>query len=279
MNTTRWLGIAVVVVAGLALATVFKFKSRPALVAASPEQALLGKTVASASKMPASVQAPEVQTAEAPAVIPATEAPTFASSLPMVAVDAEMALATVNGSPLRLGDLMVIHAAGAPPSLRADVFEDLLNRAIGRELTFQTAKARGIELDEAQKQEVERIHAEALARAKAPYTLPGYDAEAQAAFESRDRTAQLLQNTMLGKTGQPSQHITPEQIQFYYAEHQAEFEMLPEDPAKRDQAWLTIETEIRDRLVRAVFIQNEQQRRELLAEFQAAAVIETLVRP
>ena len=276
MKTTRWLLLAVLVVAGLALATVYKSRIH------KPEA---GKPMAPppAEPVPANMpepQAPEAPPPPAPLEEEAQAEPPPPIVLPTVNLNPEMVLATVNGKDIHLGDLMVTDpAVDAERTLRADMYEDLLNRAIDRELTFQAAQARGVEIDPAQQGELEVIRADALARANAPYTLPGYDAEAQAAFEVRERKAQLLQNALLGVTGRPSDNVTPEQVQEHYQAHLEEFGKLPADSAARDQTWLAIETEIRNRLAREIFIRHEQKRRQLLDELKAQAVIELLVRP
>lgn len=280
MKTTKWFLVAIVVVAGLVLATLFKSKPRPAQSTTPPEPLAVEEAALRPGVKPAPEPAPATPVPEPVPETQPAEAFSDVPPLPMVAMDAETILATVNGVAIHREDLMAVSpekAAGT--SLRADALENLLNIAIERELTFQAAQTRGLGLDEAQRQEIEQIRAEALARADAPFTLPGYDAGVQAAFEVRDRTAQLLQNAMLGVTGTPSQAVTAEQVQVYYEEHQAEFGKLPQAAAAREQAWLAIETEIRSRLQSAIYIQHERQRRELLDALAQEAVIERRVAP
>lgn len=188
-------------------------------------------------------------------------------------------LAKVNDTSLTLKDLLPLNPASTGQTLRAEAYAHLLAKAIEREVTFRGAKSRGAELSDSQKLDLENIRQAALARGTPPYAAPGYDAEAQAEFEVRDRTAQMLQNVLLNESAPPSQLISAQQIQEHYERHRAEFPPLPESAEARDKAWKAIETEIRSRLIPDVYREHERKRQLLMAELKAGVVIEPLVPP
>jgi hypothetical protein len=195
--------------------------------------------------------------------------------LESVELQPDVALAEVNGVTLTLKDLISVNRSeSAAQTMRSDAYNHLLAKAIERQVIFQAAEAQGLELDEAQKHELETILDAAFERAGEPYVPAGYDAQAQGEFEIQVRTAELLLDLLLNEPGPPSQYVTPERVQEYYAEHQAEFDKLPEDPAARSQAWPPIEAEIRDRLTSEVFVQHERKRRQLLEVLKSEGTIE-----
>ena len=277
MKTVKWLLIAAVVMGALAIAVAYKSnKQKSTTEAPAPaEQKMIPQDPAPAPE-PQALTATRAAAGEpqAPVAPPPAEL-----RLPMVNLAPGKPLAIVNGVALLPGDLMAISETAASASLRADAFRELLDRAIARELTFQTAKIRGLILAPAQQADVERVRAEALARAGTPYTLPGYNAEAQAAFEAREREAQLLQNLLLGETGSPAAPATDEQIQQYYAAHASEFSPLPRKAEAREQAWLLVESDIRAKLAAAAQARYDEQRLRLIAELESQAQVEYLVAP
>jgi hypothetical protein len=278
MKSLKWLLLAVAVIVGLAAAAAYKSKLQKSEMEPLPPPEAPTTTTSVELQTAEPAPTPEVTTSAPQAAPQQTEPPPKANSLPMVTVRPDTVLATVNGTALALGDLMAINpAVVTQKSIRADAYSHLLDLAIERELTFQTAKARGVELDDLQKQNLEEIRAAALSRAHAPYMPADYDAEAQAAFEVRVGTVQMLQNTLLGEAGPPAQYVTPAQVQEYYEAHQSEFDPLPRNAAAREKAWLPIETGIRNQLISKVYIQHEKNRRQLLEELRAAATIEQLV--
>ena len=195
--------------------------------------------------------------------------------LPVIWVQPDTVLAKVGVVAITLKDLTAVNlAVSTGQSFRADAYDRLLDKAIEREVIFQGAKARGVELTDAQKNDLENIRLSALARGSAAYTAPGYEAEAQAAFEVQDRSAQMLQNVLLNESGPPVQQITPAEIQAYYEAHQSEFAELPKNPEARAKVWQGIESEIQSRLIPEVYRNYEKKRQTLLDELQADIVIE-----
>lgn len=194
--------------------------------------------------------------------------------LPMIMVQPDTVLAKVGGAAITLKDLV---AASSGQSFRADAYDRLLDKAIEREVIFQGAKARGATLTDAQKNDLENIRMSALARGSAAYTVPGYAAEAQAAFEVQDRSAQMLQNVLLNESGPPVEQITSGQIQAYYEAHASEFGNLPKDPEARAKVWQGIESEIQSRLIPEIYRNYEKKRQALLEELKAEIAIEKLV--
>ncbi|MCU0781875.1 MAG: SurA N-terminal domain-containing protein [Akkermansiaceae bacterium] len=207
---------------------------------------------------------------------PVTAAPAPAD-LAMIPVGTTTPLAKVNGVEITLKDLMPLNAAAATPQdLRADAFAQLLGLAIEREIIFQAAQAQGVELTDEHRQSLEEVRSAALARANAPYVLPGYDAEAQAAFEVRAESARMLEDVLLGASPIVYRPASPEDVETYYESHKAEFGKLPKNPAAREQAWQAIVAEIRSRLAYASSTEREQRRNQLLEELKAQAAIERL---
>ena len=277
MKTVKWLLIAAVVMGGLGVAVAYKSRlQKPTPEAPAPAE----QPVTQPEPAPAPVAQALAAARTAAAVQPnPVEPPPDEPRLPMVDWAPGKPLAIVNGVAILPGDLMAISADAASVSLRSDAFQELLKRAVERELTFQTARARGVVLQPEQQADVERVRAEALARAGAPYTLPGYNAEAQAAFEAREREAQLLLNLLLGETGSPAAPATDEQIQQYYAAHAGEFSPLPRKAEAREQAWLLVESDIRAKLAAAAQSHNDEKRQRLFAELESQANVEYLIAP
>src|SRR5262249_35621053 len=79
----------------------------------------------------------------------------------VVRVHADQVLATVNGVAISLKDLAPLDTAqGATDQLMSpEMYEFLLNRAIDREVTIQTARAQGLELSAEQRQQLDQMRA------------------------------------------------------------------------------------------------------------------------
>lgn len=121
-------------------------------------------------------------------------------------------LARVNGVAITLGDLVPLeaeqaeHADEAQVAMLPDEYEARLAAAIDRELIEQAASARGVALDPDQRDrvaQIEREHAERVARARAEGSTWTSITPAQIAFEQRHVRALLLQHDLVAKAGGP----------------------------------------------------------------------------
>ena len=150
----------------------------------------------------------------------------------------------------------------------------LLNRAMDRELTFQTAREQAVALTEVQKKQLEEL------RARSEKSEPGvFDTvqhnPANTEFELRDAQALLLQAALLEKAGIASAHVNPQQVQAYYQQHQADYGPLPAEPALRQAAWEGIDQEIRNKLAPQLEAEYQQKFQQYFQQLRAAAKIAT----
>ena len=170
----------------------------------------------------------------------------------VVRLKAGMVLAKVNGKNITLADLFPIQPGdtNAEQILSPEAYQYLLNRAINRELIFQTAKAQGVELSLGQQLQLDRFRQER--QQAAPGDLKRLNSGVgQFDFEVRDTTAMMLQNTLLENLG-ASANVTPDQVQLYYLQHSHQYDPLPADEPARSQAWALIDRSIREQLAASV---------------------------
>ena len=194
-------------------------------------------------------------------------------------------VATVNGVEVRGRDLAIYAAADGDRTQEysAQEYDNLLERALRRELTYQEAEAKGVTLSESQEGQME-VARESVRRRRGGdpnavfLTLRG-TIEEQLLFTERDAAARLLQNTLLEQAGVPSQHVTEERVLAYYEERKAEFPELPVDQAEREAAWLELERELRNRLIPIVMAEHEAGREAYFENLQGAANVQIHVVP
>jgi hypothetical protein len=161
-------------------------------------------------------------------------------------------LAFVNGHQLHLGDLVPMRTnnVDAEQALSRKTYEYLLQRAVDRELTFQTAKAEGVEFTQAQKLQLASFRNARQQSAPGESQRLNADGD-QTAFELRDAAAFMLQAMLLANVG-ASPNVTPEQVLKYYQEHSGEFAELPQAEPARSETWAAIDYEIRQRQAASV---------------------------
>ena len=223
---------------------------------------------------------PEAVTPEKLAVPPAV---TPAEAARYLKIQPTQVLATVNGAPITLNDLVLVGAAAAdkPQTMSPEMFDYLLNRAIERELIFQAAHGQGIELTEEQNQQLaqmrESMHHEGADQTDSALVerlnVKGSRDE-QIDFEVRDAAGQLLLGSLLAKAGVPSPHVTEAQVGDYYQSHRDQFGTLPDEPNAREAAWRNIDTEIRQTLAPSVQAEYQKRARALVDQLRALAKIE-----
>ncbi len=192
----------------------------------------------------------------------------------VVRVSPDQLLGTVNGTEITFKDLAPLAAgkAGMEQVMSAEHFEFLLNRALDRELTYQTARSQGVELSEAQKQQ--------LAGHKAISNTPEagvFDTlqhgPANTDFQQRDLAAMALQYSLAEKAGVPLPHVTTEAVSAYYQKHSAEYPALPAEPAGYEAAWAVIDGDIRAKLAPEMQKRHEEALNKYLEQLRSSAQI------
>lgn len=185
---------------------------------------------------------------------------------PSVKLAAGQSVATVNGTAIT-GRHLLAYRARDPALLEmtAAMYASLRNRAIERELTFQEARTRGIELAPAEREQLKAVRKNAEAR--------GETDPAQLDFEEADARAHLLAATLLRQRGVHDPFATEADVRAYYENHPGEFDPLPQDPAAREAAWKRAAIEIRQTLSIDLQEQHQQRVREYFDQLRAAARI------
>jgi len=185
----------------------------------------------------------------------------------------EQVLATVNGAPITLRDLIPLQSTNSEVEQKMDsvTYDYFLQRAINRELVLQAAKAQGVTLNQAQVDQLGKFRAER----EQPY--PGLVSQlsvntAEIEFELRDAQAFMLQTALMAQGG-ATPSVTPDQVEEYYRTHIAEFGELPADPQAREQAWQEIDVKIRGQLAGGARSEYQQQLDAYMAQLKAKANI------
>jgi len=184
----------------------------------------------------------------------------------------DQVLATVNGVPITLGNLIPLQSTNnAGQQLDSVTYNYFLQRAINRELIMQAAKAQGVTLNQAQEDQLAKLRGER----QQPY--PGQVSQlsvnpTEVEFDLRDEQAFMLQTTLLAQAG-ASPDVTPAQVEQYYQDHIAQFGELPADPQARQQAWQEIDIQIRNQLAVQTREQYNQQLQKYMDGLRAAANI------
>jgi hypothetical protein len=228
------------------------------------------KTSTTLAKAPAAMSAPvPSQAAVAIAKTPATHAP----GTPVVyAMLPNQVLATVNGMPITLGDLIPLRSTNeAMQQMDSATYQYLLQRAINRMLIVDAAEAKGIALTESQERQLDDY------QAKRAQPEPGLIAKlnvdpAQIQFEMQDQQAFMLQTSLMQAAGY-SPNVTPDEVQQYYQQHIDQYGQLPQDPQAQQQAWQSIEYQIREKLADSVRTAYQQQLDTYMNQLKANASI------
>jgi hypothetical protein len=184
---------------------------------------------------------------------------------------ADRVLATVNGIPLTLRDLVPLSSTNGEQEIAPEAYQYFLDRAINRELIIQTAKAQGVTLTDAQGEQLARTR---MAREQSEPGLVGKLTvnAAQIEFESRDAAAFMLQTSLMARMG-ASPNVMPEQVETFYRDHIAEFGELPADAAERQAAWQRIDIQIREQLANQTRSQYNKQLQQYMDALRQGARI------
>lgn len=196
-----------------------------------------------------------------------------------IRIRADQMLATVNGVAITLKDLMPLRpeASAQEHTLEPDRYELLLNRAVERELAFQTAQAEGVKITEAQAQNLAKRQAENAAVDPTEFDNLGRS-KINTEFEQRDAAGRMLLHSLAAAAGDPIPHVTTVQVQNYYAQHQRDYPTIPQDPVERRETAATIDAAIRAQLAPALKAQYDEQFRQFVERLKAGAQI-TVARP
>ena len=119
-----------------------------------------------------------------------------------VRVNTAQVLAMVNQTPVRLRDLMPIRPGETEKDLTPEQYASRLQRAIDMELTFQAARAQGVELTPAQQQRLEQTaprHQSDLTHYRNYGLSWSSISPEQVEFEKRLLTAQLLEQNLVAR--------------------------------------------------------------------------------
>jgi hypothetical protein len=164
-------------------------------------------------------------------------------------------LASVNGHTLTAGT--VLPPGSTNQSVSLDVCEYYRQRAVDRELIFQTAKAQEIGLNESQQQQLANLQRQR--QQSGPDLVRNLTGESDSlSFELLDDQAFMLQTSLLEKSGS-SPNVNSQQVSDYYHQHISEFGELPADELSRQEAWGRIDFKIRQTL--AFSVRSDFQRK------------------
>ncbi|HXJ56014.1 MAG TPA: hypothetical protein VNU68_05040 [Verrucomicrobiae bacterium] len=290
MNAQRFLA-STAVVAGVVLATVVLLRTpQTPLRVGSPDPVELPPLSAQPSENVGAADLARTATTSAgvmpakpvkPVLSAATRVHTVlfedaAQPAQMLRVPAASPLAKVNDVIITLKDL--VPGESAEKLMSSEMYHSLLDQAIERELTFQAARAKGIELSEEQQQQREQVRAALLARhsqgdGKVAHLNLSGTIQDQIQFELRDATSQLLLSSLLAMAGAPSPYVTEGQVQEYYLSHLDLYGALPATEAQRASTWQRIDYEIRQKLAPTVQTEYAEGVRQYLEQLKAKAKV------
>lgn len=240
MKKPLWLGVAFVAVLLLSRILVWQQRSKPQPAVEPSAHTLLDEPRAPGVTAPLPVRSVATAakvSAVAPPAISATAVTMEDASGGLLRVKPGEVLATVNGVPLELKDLLPLspESAATGQILSAERYAFLLERAVDREITLQQARAQCVDLTDWQREQLAKLRA----RSERPQANVFDDLQhnpANADFEERDGTALLLQASLAEQAGVPSRHVTAAQVEDHYRQHQAEYGPLPADATQRQAA-------------------------------------------
>lgn len=182
-------------------------------------------------------------------------------------------LASVNNHQIRLEDLFPLDKTDPRREyqLQAENVRYLLKRAIDRELVFQIAEKRGLQLNDSQNQQLSAFVSErhqmepgGIARLNS--------SEAGTEFELRDEKAFMLQTALMASLGN-SPNVTEQQVSDYFQQHRSDFANEFDNPEPNQQQWLQIQFQIRQSLAAEVRSTYNQELAAFMSQAEADAQI------
>ena len=179
-----------------------------------------------------------------------------------VAVGRGQTIATINGVAITGADVVAFGAGdGERLTMSSEMYEFLTRRAIDRELTFQAARARKIELTADDDAQLAQVRANAAAR--------GETDPARVAFEEKEARGQLLLEELATAEGVPPGLPDDAAVDAYLKDHAAEVGPTPSDP----QAVQQLRISIRQKLYEPLMSAHDERVRAILARLAAEARI------
>lgn len=188
-------------------------------------------------------------------------------------IHANQVLATVNGVSITLGDLIPLTSTNpqAVQEMDPTAYHYFLQRAINRQLIMQEAQAKGIALTDGQQAQLDKLQSEREeSEPGLVQKLTVNPAEIQ--FQLQDEQAFMLQTSLMAAQGY-SPDVTPQEVQQYYQQHPDQYGPLPQDPQASQEAWQSIDYQIRETLANSVRLQYQQQLNAYMAQLTANANI------
>lgn len=273
-----WMGVAIV--ASLLVLGIVLLRPRPAKPAPPAGSELSNQAARVAPANTAPVAAATVVVASRPSAVVSPNAVTPVSGTgggggaAMLRIQAGAVLATVNGVPVELKNLLPLPVGKetAEQIMPADRYAFLLDRAVDREVTLQNASAQRVDLTEWQREQLAKLRA----RSERPAANLFDDLQhnpANADFEARDAAALFLQASLAEKAGVPQRDVTAAQVESYYQQHQTEYGALPSDAAGRQATWEKIDQDIRVKLARQAQTLHDESFEKFLSQLRASAQI------
>lgn len=278
-------GPVIIAVAVFAAAAFYFLAKRPAresaVSAPPPDETPVEKILRESEKLPPPVESPSPLKAIVEVINPpepVAPPPVQVMTTEVFRINSNMILASVNGMPITLRDLMPVNPTRLTENnFSPEMYGSLLDRAINRELAMQEAKRRGVGLSDQQKADLEKIRQRALERDPNSFSDVHDDYDAKAEFEVRDFAGLMLQEALLAAAGGPPKYVTPELVQQYYEAHKDQYGELPADEAGRNEAWSQIDLQIRSDLAHQLADEYEKQLQVLREDLQRQADIKQFV--
>jgi hypothetical protein len=284
MKFWKWIGLAVVIVAaGVSIARWMapvprheaaqgaEVKRDAVTREVVPEQPAV--EMRSAQPMVLQTASPSPSSAVAPAALSAAPRPAPGEA---IRVAPNTVLATVNGQPVGLKDLLPAPRERGAVQMSREDFAHRLEEAIRRRLIFQEAGRQGLGLSVDQRERVEAIRRR-YAADQAAYRQQGAQwtsvTEEQIVLETERAEAALVLQNLLVAAGAPPLQATPQQVMAYYEEHRDQYGELPPEPDRRQQAWSDIQLAIRQVLDPKQQEQYLAWQDRYLKELRMAAVV------
>ena len=196
-------------------------------------------------------------------------------------VSVDRIVATVNDVAITLQDLapgLKSTATERDLGMSREMYAYRLERAIDRQLTFQAARALGLEVTDEKRREL-KARRESHVGDEGVIDELG-DPKAAAALDVIQDEAHLLEKALLQEEGIAPPYVTQAQVEEHYREHAGDYEPLPEDDSSaREAARQRIDVDIRQKLAAIARTEYQRERQEYFRRLRSEAQIVLEVSP